>query len=33
MLTSDIEDSLFPDELETEDSFETLADAQRQLGF
>jgi hypothetical protein len=34
MLTSAIADSLFPDEIETEDeSFDTLADAQRQLGF
>jgi hypothetical protein len=34
MVPTDIQDNLFPDDLEEiEDRFETLADAQRQLGF
>jgi hypothetical protein len=36
MVPTDIEDSLFPDELpelEDEESFDDLRDAQRQLGF
>jgi hypothetical protein len=33
MVPTDIEDSLFPDELEDDEGFDDLRDAQRQLGF